>query len=742
MSSGKTITFVQLFDEVERVEVPIIQRDYAQGRGDAKEIRDQFLLAIKNVLLTEQKELKQPLDLDFIYGSLPSEGIQTFSLLDGQQRLTTLFLLHWYLANKGDQLEEFSALVKSGNKSRFTYQTRPSSTEFFDALLDEENNISKLFDSLSQNDSLATRIEDCQWFYLSWGLDPTIKSCLIMLDSIHELFSEYTGFYEKLVQADSPYITFQFLNLKEFGLSDELYIKMNARGKALSKFENFKAWLVGHVDRSSFELVPSDIDEKIDMEWTDIFWQMRAENSSDIDDKYLKFFKLMALLRLCEKSELKHGRLDTKQEAWMKALRSIGDVHISDFAEMGCFDEELLSKLYSFLEFYRLHAGEKQKQCFNDALLGNNYYSQARFYALFAFISKFDDFDKWDDSCVEKMIAWTRVTSNLINNTRIDDSENLTRAIQSMQSMSDYALTVYATMSTMDEKGVDFFSRNQSKEEMLKSKLIEEDSSWLFLFLKFEKHNYFYGQIGFLLEYASLDNGKYDQNFFENYGGKAGELFSYKLIETRDFLLQRALLSVDNYLIRKGTNTYSFCEPSSGTARLREENWRKVFGTSGLKKLLDSIDGDVTESLREIIGNAETNDWRQYFIKYPEAISYCKRRLINRSGGEVYLLTKSTLRGYFAELKSYVLYLTLNTMRKDLNLSEVVKNMSYVSVYGDEIPYIEIDNWEGGFLTISFEEDGYPVCLHTNDGDDVEFNYKLIPDELISLIDKVVSIGA
>ena len=36
-------------------------------------------------------------------------------------------------------------------------------------------------------------------------------------------------------------ITFQLLKLDEFGLSDDLYIKMNARGKPLTNFETFKA---------------------------------------------------------------------------------------------------------------------------------------------------------------------------------------------------------------------------------------------------------------------------------------------------------------------------------------------------------------------------------------------------------------------------------------------------------------------------------------------------------------------
>ena len=85
-------------------------------------------------------------------------------------------------------------------------------------------------------------------------LDPTIKSCLVMLDLINELFGASSGFYNRLIQTQNPYITFQFLNMKDFGLSDDLYIKMNARGKTLTPFENFKAWLFGHLDKLSLIL--------------------------------------------------------------------------------------------------------------------------------------------------------------------------------------------------------------------------------------------------------------------------------------------------------------------------------------------------------------------------------------------------------------------------------------------------------------------------------------------------------
>jgi uncharacterized protein with ParB-like and HNH nuclease domain len=78
------------FLEHHTVEIPIIQRDYAQGRDGKEYLRKGFLSSLKDALDSgnEQK-------LDFVYGT--NENGKLYPL-DGQQRLTTLWLLHWYLA--------------------------------------------------------------------------------------------------------------------------------------------------------------------------------------------------------------------------------------------------------------------------------------------------------------------------------------------------------------------------------------------------------------------------------------------------------------------------------------------------------------------------------------------------------------------------------------------------------------------------------------------------------------------
>lgn len=66
---------------------------------------------------------QHPITLDFVYGDVDGNGIMT--PLDGQQRLTTLFLFHWYAAKRENIPEsEWKFLYN------FSYETRYSARYF------------------------------------------------------------------------------------------------------------------------------------------------------------------------------------------------------------------------------------------------------------------------------------------------------------------------------------------------------------------------------------------------------------------------------------------------------------------------------------------------------------------------------------------------------------------------------------------------------------------------------------
>ncbi len=100
LNIGEKQTFWQLIcNENLKIKIPLIQRDYVQGRNTP-----QVELARKNLLqdLAQALTTSKTVDLNFIYGNI--EEIY-FIPIDGQQRLTTLFLLHVYAFAKENQID-------------------------------------------------------------------------------------------------------------------------------------------------------------------------------------------------------------------------------------------------------------------------------------------------------------------------------------------------------------------------------------------------------------------------------------------------------------------------------------------------------------------------------------------------------------------------------------------------------------------------------------------------------------
>ncbi len=365
MSKGQSLTFFGLFDLVKAIEIPILQRDYAQGREEVTAVRELFLDSLYDALLVNEETITPSLDLDFVYGSFEGEDGGIFSVLDGQQRLTTLFLLHWFLAQKNNQIEIFrDKFVTSEGLSRFRYKTRHSTTDFFNALTTSEFEGVDLY-------NIRNQICDSQWFYSSWMFDPTIQSCLCMLDAISNKFNHIDiNLYERLTNTSRPYITFQYLNLHSFKLSDDLYIKMNARGKPLTAFENFKAWLF---DRVETELETNHFEYKVDQQWTDLFWKRSVEDNVDFDLIYLKFFNLIAFFHGCETTEGSYTLLDEKEKHWLREMRdSQNFIPYSYLNKIQAFKKKDLDRISKILDFIASDESNDFSDLFYSVLKSSN----------------------------------------------------------------------------------------------------------------------------------------------------------------------------------------------------------------------------------------------------------------------------------------------------------------------------------------------------------------------------------
>lgn len=351
MSSNNDEGAVQHDFRIKEIVVPEIQRDYAQGRGgDVKNIREDFVESLFTALSDGTGETK--CSLNFVYGQLKpiklAQFVQDVSFvpLDGQQRLTTLFLLHWYLTRLEGKSDEFKYL------SCFRYETRYSSSEFTTMFLRDikdlklsaddvewlvkhkekwlnENKIKVSEGDIVPDGMLAEWLEDKPGFASSWLTDPTISGMLTMLDEIHRRFrkSANCGFLEKLTEeADDCPIYFYFKHILPTADDGELFIKMNSRGKLLTEFEYFKAdfqrLLKEGKARNDFrDKVANEIDQK----WEPSFWRLVDKygdepikndgnkfglSSSDLDTLMMRFVNF-AIDTLCFAFRNKNGDGET-----------------------------------------------------------------------------------------------------------------------------------------------------------------------------------------------------------------------------------------------------------------------------------------------------------------------------------------------------------------------------------------------------------------------------------------------
>lgn len=269
-------TFGELIRE-NKIVIPKIQRDYVQGSNAQQEKRDEFLAVLLGHLVSDTEY-----HLDFIYGTGGADQGE-FLPLDGQQRLTTIFLIHWVLSQR-------SGIRDIEVKDYFLYQTRRSSELFCQKLIEERVD----FSSFNEEQTISGYIrKETAWYLKQWDTDPTIQAMLDMIDATDVFINKprYRDHWMKMCNNSVSLLKFDCLNMKDFHLSDSLYVKMNERGKQLTSFENWKARFIKFLadqhagaqyefverDRENYTGIKDYFVQSIEHQWSDIFWTYAIE---------------------------------------------------------------------------------------------------------------------------------------------------------------------------------------------------------------------------------------------------------------------------------------------------------------------------------------------------------------------------------------------------------------------------------------------------------------------------------
>jgi hypothetical protein len=666
--------------------IPLLQRDYVQGSKDSAVISP-FLDAL----------LGGECDLNYIYG-YDKDGC--FVPVDGQQRLITLWSLYLYLYARTHRSKEFRVKLK--------FESREYAQDFCERL---NEHLESILTQEKEIKNLGEYIKDQSWFIRSWSNSPTVANMLGTLKLIHQKMSSRntTEIWKSLVE--NPTVSFAFLRMDENnGLDDDIYIKMNGRGRKLSAFENLKSWMDEKV--SGLKLTfSSDWKTNMDNSWTKMFWQNRnleQDHPEEIDDEQLFFFYNLLILYHLKNGTLKQKIADIREKKFdfeelltfigtegnitdeeivktiLEKLQKASDIPLlwfdrlclmpKDFFEFAYGSINNIVGLYVKFNDMGLYIGEEHKEHVTPVFqISMRECSFGRtlplFYALLSYKSgktRFKD--------------WMRVMRNLILNTSIESKElpSILNAIEnfSAQCSKDDIYSLLLKDGIKESLKAFGSDSEQVNEEILKAgklNILEQMK-------KLENGRFFSGRINVLFKMLPPKQDPerdvlnketvYDYVcvLLKVFDGSDGGVTP--ALDSKDFLFRRALMTFEPYRFGIWTsNCWSFCDGMAEWRRYVNTNDRYGNALYSLfqevlvpaykegKDLRDALSAYVEKISCDLLVKDE-NAFRYHFIHHPGVWQYMEtKRCKWISPYDIELKTSNGNNSNRMELRTYSLYL-------------------------------------------------------------------------------------
>lgn len=720
MGSNNSSYFKKLINDY-IIYVPEFQRNYLQGDDSNESIkykRDRLLDDIFDCIKSQSKSM----NLGFIYGRVEqSYKGKLFYPYDGQQRLTTLYFLYLLIYFKFNKYDEIDSI-----KKKLSYQTRISTNRFIESFLSwildskERDNVYNDFWNKDGKD-LKGFIMSQDWFMMTeWNYDVSIINMLSIIveisGRIKKNLGDKTGIDNFIDKDENNPFQFDFIYVDDISKSDDLYIKINARGKALSPFENLK---------SDIDKYWKDEDKtKLDAEWTEFVWNQLDENDKNKDKSFdNSFYNLLSnIFYLQYLVSLDQNNINDKILIEIENKYKKGIVDKEWITPKLCCDspyQMISSFLDAMIGPFKSIKGE-QIESVNRKIFGlgdyqnnngQNKMERADLFEIFVYyysVSKL--FKEYDMEFTDKRNLLNEietVTNRIIENQRpyLDSPTNLVKALKSVKVLIDNSIEsqgVYKFFLSIDndkkeqiKKGL---MKEQVEEEILKAKLIDKDSRYVVLFNKGYSELKNKGQLGFIfylvknnnsLSKIGIEDVSYEsfektlnqiisiQNFI------IGEFTNYELLlrailakakgsffwERRNNLLSFPLLNNDRDIsLHTFLNCYSSNNPNDVEYKLNL--------LDGLRKVLNLFDpnkDNIEEVFKRIIEDYKKIDseaWYKFFVIYDGVFKQCRNgNIYHYSDKYVLLLDKKFRSGQWCEYYTFALSKALSEANKDLGIT-------------------------------------------------------------------------
>ena len=304
--------------EVEQIVIPELQRDYVWGGRNVKglltSILDNFNSMVKQTLLfkdsqgnnidrdimdylnEEYMRLRYNTRVGFIYAYHDRALSGQYYLIDGQQRITTIFLVLLALYRRFN-VEQFRKMYFTANIPKVDYKVRDVAHSFLVDFIEFE---------LSKADANET-FKDSNRYYSEYDKDITAQS---IYKNYYNVIVPQIGSYlnvESLINYVENYIEFNYFDTNMSEQGEKLYLYMNSRGESLSTQEHIKTVIIG---RCKDKLQAGKMWE----DWQNFFWRIKPQSDNNSDRGYFVFLKWAVIIHMCRHQDAKIKKSENREK--------------------------------------------------------------------------------------------------------------------------------------------------------------------------------------------------------------------------------------------------------------------------------------------------------------------------------------------------------------------------------------------------------------------------------------------
>ena len=284
LRNGEEFSLRELFSHDNKIVIPDLQRDYCWGDSayieqekSQKELVSGFVGDYLMTSFKEKSSTDNDLMLGLVYGY--EEPLNCFNICDGQQRITTLFLLLGMVNRYSDG--EFNDFVISSTEMQddyephLLYSIRESTLYFLSDL--------SLHFFIKNSIPCVSLIKKSNWYFDEYERDASVQSMLAALETIEKiLVNEKAIDYKSFGHFLLNNLKMIYYDMENRARGEETYIVINTTGEPLSSTENIKPILLGSI--SDNKVYNEQWEERED--W---FWQNRGKDLC-ADDGMKQFF--------------------------------------------------------------------------------------------------------------------------------------------------------------------------------------------------------------------------------------------------------------------------------------------------------------------------------------------------------------------------------------------------------------------------------------------------------------------